>query len=144
MIKIHVVVDFPEWKKKIRDPKNYFKIKQRKFNTYVTSSKKINEFTVFLTNNLKMKKLNNRFRKVNKPSDVLSFPLNVKLERNNYLFFFKQKTAYEISACLVGSEMCIRDRLLLLLSLLLILLLSLLVLLLLSLLLLLLLSLIHI
>ena len=23
--------------------------------------------------------------------------------------FFKQKTAYEISACLVGSEMCIRD-----------------------------------
>ena len=23
-------------------------------------------------------------------------------------FFFKQKTAYEISACLVGSEMCIR------------------------------------
>src|SRR5678809_887918 len=26
-----------------------------------------------------------------------------------HFFFFKQKTAYEISACLVGSEMCIRD-----------------------------------
>ena len=26
------------------------------------------------------------------------------------IFFFKQKTAYDISACLVGSEMCIRDR----------------------------------
>ncbi len=25
------------------------------------------------------------------------------------MFFFKQKTTYEISACLVGSEMCIRD-----------------------------------
>ena len=25
------------------------------------------------------------------------------------LFFFKQKTAYEIASCLVGSEMCIRD-----------------------------------
>ena len=25
--------------------------------------------------------------------------------------FFKQKTAYEISECLVGSEMCIRDSL---------------------------------
>ncbi len=25
-------------------------------------------------------------------------------------FFFKQKTAYDISACLVGSEMCIRGR----------------------------------
>ncbi len=26
-----------------------------------------------------------------------------------FFFFFKQKTAYEISECLVGSEMCIRD-----------------------------------
>ena len=26
-------------------------------------------------------------------------------------FFFKQKTAYEIGSGLVGSEMCIRDRL---------------------------------
>ncbi len=26
------------------------------------------------------------------------------------MFFFKQKTAYEIASCLVGSEMCIRDR----------------------------------
>ncbi|GAB5826723.1 hypothetical protein JMUB7537_28370 [Staphylococcus aureus] len=25
------------------------------------------------------------------------------------LYFFKQKTAYELSASLVGSEMCIRD-----------------------------------
>ena len=85
MIKIHVVVDFPEWKKKIQNPKNYFRIKQSKFNTYINSSKKINEFTVFLTNSLKMKKLNNKFRKVNKPTDVLSFPLNIKMKRNNYL-----------------------------------------------------------
>jgi len=27
-----------------------------------------------------------------------------------YIFFFKQKTAYEIRLSLVGSEMCIRDR----------------------------------
>ena len=27
-----------------------------------------------------------------------------------FFFFFKQKTAYEIASCLVGSEMCIRDR----------------------------------
>ena len=36
-------------------------------------------------------------------------PANSKFE-NCVFFFFKQKTAYEISACLVGSEMCIRDR----------------------------------
>ena len=27
-----------------------------------------------------------------------------------FVFFVKQKTAYEIASCLVGSEMCIRDR----------------------------------
>ncbi len=27
-----------------------------------------------------------------------------------FFFFFKQKTAYEISGCLVGSEMCKGDR----------------------------------
>tara|TARA_B100000963_G_scaffold351456_1_gene363056 strand:+ start:695 stop:1135 length:441 start_codon:yes stop_codon:yes gene_type:complete len=85
MIKIHVVVDFPKWKKKIKNPINYFKIKQRKFNTFINSSKKINEFTVFLTNSLKMKKLNNKFRKVNKPTDVLSFPLSLKMKSNIYL-----------------------------------------------------------
>ncbi len=26
------------------------------------------------------------------------------------VFFLKQKTGYEIASCLVGSEMCIRDR----------------------------------
>ncbi len=85
MIKIYLVVDSPKWKKKIKNLQNYFKTKQRKFNTNVTSSKNVNEFTVFLTNNLKMKKLNRKFRKVNKPTDVLSFPLNLKLKRNIYL-----------------------------------------------------------
>ena len=85
MIKIYVVVDFPKWKKKIKNLKNYFKIKQRKFNTQINSSKKKKEFNVFLTNNLKMKKLNSKFRKVNKPTDVLSFPLKIKMKSNIYL-----------------------------------------------------------
>ena len=85
MIKIHVVVDFPKWKKKIKNLKNYFKIKQRKFNTKINPSKKKKEFTIFLTNNLRMKKLNNKFRKVNKPTDVLSFPLKIKMKSNIYL-----------------------------------------------------------
>ena len=85
MIKIYVVVDFPKWKKKIKNLKNYFKIKQRKFNTKINPSKKKKEFTIFLTNNLRMKKLNNKFRKVNKPTDVLSFPLKIKMKSNIYL-----------------------------------------------------------
>ena len=85
MIKIYVVIDFPKWKKKIKNLKNYFKIKQRKFNTKINPSKKKKEFTVFLTNNLRMKKLNNKFRKINKPTDVLSFPLKIKKKSNIYL-----------------------------------------------------------
>ena len=85
MIKICVVVDFPKWKKKIKNLKNYFKIKQRKFNTEINPSKKKKEFTIFLTNNLRMKKLNNKFRKINKPTDVLSFPLKIKKKSNTYL-----------------------------------------------------------
>ena len=38
---------------------------------------------------------------------VVSSISNNKLQTE---FFFKQKTAYEIASCLVGSEMCIRDR----------------------------------
>ena len=85
MIKIFVVVDFPKWKKKIKNLKNYFKIKQRKFNTKINPSKKKKEFTIFLTNNLRMKKLNNKFRKINKSTDVLSFPLKMKSKNNIYL-----------------------------------------------------------
>ena len=85
MIKICVVVDFPKWKKKIKNLKNYFKIKQRKFNTKINPSKNKKEFTIFLTNNLRMKKLNNQFRKINKSTDVLSFPLKIKKKSNIYL-----------------------------------------------------------
>ncbi len=30
--------------------------------------------------------------------------------KRKLFFYFKQKTAYDIAACLVGSEMCIGDR----------------------------------
>ena len=36
--------------------------------------------------------------------------IHTYISESSGVFFFKQKTAYEISACLVGSEMCIRDR----------------------------------
>tara|TARA_B100001057_G_scaffold318779_1_gene319083 strand:+ start:954 stop:1394 length:441 start_codon:yes stop_codon:yes gene_type:complete len=85
MIKINVVVDFLEWKKKIKNIKDHFKIKQKKFNTYLNSSKSKKEFTVLLTSSSKMKNLNKKFRGINKPTDVLSFPLKVKSKSNNYI-----------------------------------------------------------
>ncbi len=36
--------------------------------------------------------------------------INDVVELLTFFFFVKKKTAYEIASCLVGSEMCIRDR----------------------------------
>ena len=42
-------------------------------------------------------------------SELTIFWKMIDSMQKGHIFFFKQKTAYEISACLVGSEMCIRD-----------------------------------
>tara|TARA_B100000941_G_C28488844_1_gene546633 strand:- start:882 stop:1322 length:441 start_codon:yes stop_codon:yes gene_type:complete len=85
MIKINVVINFPKWEKKIKNLNNYFKSKEKKFNNNFNSSKIIKEFTIFLTKNSKMKNLNKKFRNINKSTDVLSFPLNIKFKSNIYL-----------------------------------------------------------
>ena len=76
MIKANVILDYSKWKKKIKDPNNYFKKKLSKLNKILRFKKKKQEFSILLTNNKKMRKLNYEFRKKNKPTDVLSFPLN--------------------------------------------------------------------
>ena len=73
MIKANVILDHYKWKNKIKNPINYFKKKLNKLNK-IGSFKKKHEFSVLLTNNKKMKSLNFKFRKKNKPTDVLSFP----------------------------------------------------------------------
>ena len=91
MIKINVVINFPKWEKKIKNINNYFKSKEKKFNNNFNSSKTIKEFTIFLTNNSKIKKLNKKFRKKNKTTDVLSFPfyekkkLDIKIKREKVI-----------------------------------------------------------
>ena len=81
MIKANVVIDFPEWKKKIKDPKKYFKRKLNLLKKISLFKNKNQEFSILLTNNKKMKKLNNKFRRKNKKTDVLSFPL----KNNSYI-----------------------------------------------------------
>ena len=76
MIKANVILDYFKWKKKIKDPNNYFKKKLSKLNKILRFKKKKQEFSILLTNNKKMRKLNYEFRKKNKPTDVLSFPLS--------------------------------------------------------------------
>ncbi len=43
-------------------------------------------------------------------TEVCAVSQKIRADGVVLFFFFKQKTAYEMSASLVGSEMCIRDR----------------------------------
>ena len=85
MIKANVVLDNPIWGKKIKKPNNYIKKRLTILSKLSPFKNKIQEFTLFLTNNRKMKSLNNKFRKKNKATDVLSFPFNYKITKNSYL-----------------------------------------------------------
>jgi len=76
MIKANIILDHYKWKSKIKNPNNYFKKKLDKLNKIKSFKKKNYEFSVLLTNNKKMKSLNFKFRKKNKPTDVLSFPFH--------------------------------------------------------------------
>ena len=85
MIKANIVVDTIKWEKKIKDINKYFKIKINKLNKILRNKKNNHEFSLLLTNNLKMKSLNKKFRKKNKPTDVLSFPFKPNRDNSNYL-----------------------------------------------------------
>ena len=74
MIKANVILNHYKWKKNIKNPNNYFKKRLNKLNKISSFRRKNHEFSVLLTNNKKMKNLNFKFRKKNKPTDVLSFP----------------------------------------------------------------------
>ena len=85
MIKCNIVLDTKIWIKKIKKPDNYFKLKLKKLSKFHFFRKKNHEFTILLTNNIKMKKLNLKFRNKNKITDVLSFPLKTKSKNKLYV-----------------------------------------------------------
>ena len=85
MIKANVILDYSKWKNKIKNPKNYFRKKLQKLSKNPNFHRKKQEFSILLTNNKKMKNLNFKFRKKNKTTDVLSFPLKNYINRNTYI-----------------------------------------------------------
>ena len=85
MIKANVILDHYKWKNNIKNPNYYFKKKIHKLNKISSFKKKKHEFSVLLTNNKKMKYLNFKFRKKNKPTDVLSFPSYYIEKKNIYI-----------------------------------------------------------
>ena len=85
MIKANIILDHYKWKKKIKNPNSYFKKKISKLSKISSFKRKKHEFSVLLTNNKKMKSLNFKFRKKNKPTDVLSFPSHHIEKKNVYI-----------------------------------------------------------
>ena len=87
MINIDVFSDEKAWSKKIRKKEYFFKNICKFFpKKYQYLNKKVS-FTLLLSNNRGIKKLNKNFRNKNKSTDILSFPFskNIKLKKETYL-----------------------------------------------------------
>ena len=81
MIKANVITDNFNWLNYIKNPNNYIDRKIKKLNSRNKSFfKKKLFFTLLLSDSTKIKKLNKKFRKKNKITDVLSFPFQQKKE----------------------------------------------------------------
>tara|TARA_Y100001970_G_scaffold271095_1_gene365837 strand:- start:12428 stop:12892 length:465 start_codon:yes stop_codon:yes gene_type:complete len=81
MIKIDVFIKNKNWKKYIPNPKKYLNKKSKELIKAIPKFKKNKiTFTILLGGNQEIKKLNKKFRKKNKTTDVLSFPFYRKEE----------------------------------------------------------------
>ena len=94
MIKINVITNNFNWYRFIKIPNNYIERKIKKLNFKNKNYKKNIIFCTLLLSNTKLiKKLNSKFRKKNKSTDVLSFPFynkknlkkKIKNEKEIYL-----------------------------------------------------------
>ena len=86
MIKVNVILNNISWKKYIKNPNSFIdkkiellnkKNKLYKKNTLICS--------LLLSGATEIKKLNKKFRKKNKSTDVLSFPFDEKIKKNSFL-----------------------------------------------------------
>ena len=85
MIKANVISGSLNWTKIIKNPNDYLNKRLKILSKKPFFKKKKHEFSVLLTNNKKMKKLNFKFRKKNKTTDVLSFPIKIKNKSSLYV-----------------------------------------------------------
>jgi probable rRNA maturation factor len=84
MIKVNVILNNIIWKKYLKNPHSFIDKKVKLLN----KKNKLYEkntliFSLILSGVTEIKKLNKRFRKKNKSTDVLSFPFDEKNQLNN-------------------------------------------------------------
>ena len=94
MIKINVITENIEWKKFIKKPQTFFDKNINLINKKDKFLEKNNFIcTVLLSGPSQIRKLNKKFRKKNKSTDILSFPFYEK-KTLNYKIKGKQKEIY--------------------------------------------------
>ena len=87
MINVNVFSEDNNWSNKIKNKEIFFQSICEAFpRKYKFLSKNVS-FTLLLSNNKNIKKLNKKFRNKNKPTDILSFPLSHKtsIKKDTYL-----------------------------------------------------------
>ncbi len=85
MIKANVISGYLNWKKILKKPNNYLNKRLKILSKAPLFKKKNHEFSILLTNDKKMKYFNLKFRKKNKTTDVLSFPMKIKEKKRLYV-----------------------------------------------------------
>ena len=96
MTSTDIVLDHYLWKKKIKNPKLHVRKKILKLSKLKLFKNKSRNYTIFLTNNKKMRELNKKFRNKNKPTDVLSFPFENKIKNIKNIYLGDIAISYEI------------------------------------------------
>ena len=81
MIKVYVFSEEKAWSKKLKNHNLFFKKICNAFPKKYQFPNKNITFTLLLSNNKNIKKLNNKFRNKNKHTDVLSFPFHQKSKK---------------------------------------------------------------
>ena len=87
MISVNVFSEEKAWSKRLKNKDIFFKKICKAFpKKYKFLNKKVT-FSLLLSNNKNIRKLNKVFRNKNKATDILSFPLNkkIKVSKNTYL-----------------------------------------------------------
>ena len=87
MINVNVFSEEKAWSKRLKNKNFFFNEICKAFpKKYKFLSKKVS-FTLLLSNNKNIRRLNKNFRNKNKSTDILSFPLSkkIKLSKESYL-----------------------------------------------------------
>ena len=95
MINVDVISESNLWSKKIKKKKFFSKKFSFFFKKNINLLKKKVSLTILLSNNKNIKKLNKKFRNKNKPTDVLSFPLEKKFNSKKNLYLGDIIISYE-------------------------------------------------